>query len=138
MALRWTDVNAEATTKQIADSLPLPAPLRALVKPMLRRQIRGQALGQGLVRLPLDTILAELHLRMEELEVLLEDSPFFFSERPGAADLAIFGQLSTLRSGPTPQGAALLEKHPVLCEHSRRVDEATRRAGVPRGGRKAA
>jgi len=125
MALRWNDVNVEATTAQIAATLPVPALLRAVVKPLLRRQIRNQAMAQGLARQPLERVLSELELRFQELDVMLGDSPFFFSDRPSAADLAIFGQLAALRSGPTPQGAAVLERHPALCEHFRRVDEAT-------------
>jgi glutathione S-transferase len=125
MAMRWNDVNADATTEQIAAALPVPAVLRALLKPILRRQIRAQAMAQGLARQPLERVLSELELRFQELDLWLGDSPFFFSDSPSAADLAIFGELYALRSGPTPQGVAVLERHPALCEHYRRVDEAT-------------
>jgi len=133
MALRWTDANADATLNQLASTLPVPAVLRALLKPLLRRQIRPQAVAQGMVRLPMEMILEELGRRFSELEVLLGGGAFFFSDRPGAADVAIFGQLNTLRSGPTPQGVSVLERHARLCEHFRRVEEATVSARVPRG-----
>jgi glutathione S-transferase len=138
MALRWTDANAAATTAQVVGSMPIPVPMRVLVAPFVRRQIRAQAVAQGLVRLPLERILAELDLRFEELEVQLGDSPFFFAERPGTADLAVFGQLTALCSGPTPQGATLLHEHPALVAHQRRVEELAGARGGPETTRKAA
>lgn len=132
MGLRWADVNADATAAQVAGSLPVPVALRALLKPFLRRQIRPQAIAQGTARLPLEMILEELDRRFSELEVLLGNEPFFFSNRPGAADISVFGQLHTLRSGPTPQGEIVLERHSRLLEHYRRVDETTVSARVPR------
>jgi glutathione S-transferase len=126
MALRWTPVNADASAEQVAASVPLPALLRPLVKLLLHRQIGGTARAQGLARLPLDVILAQLGARFDELLVWLGDSPFLFSERPSAADLAVFGQVQTLQSGPTPQGAALVAQRPAMVAWMRRVDEATR------------
>jgi glutathione S-transferase len=126
MGLRWTPVNADASAEQVAASLPLPALVRPLVKFFLHRQIGGTARAQGLARLPLDVILAQLGARFDELLVWLGDAPFLFSERPSAADLAVFGQVQTLRSGPTPQGAELVAQRPAMVAWMRRVDEATR------------
>ena len=138
LALRWVDENAAATLEQVAASLPVPALLRTVLKPILRRQIRSIAVAQGMVRLPPHMILEELDRRFGELEVMLGNAPFFFSERPGAADVAIFGQLSTLRSGPTPQGTTLLDRHPRLYDHYRRVEDATVSARVPRSSAQSA
>jgi glutathione S-transferase len=126
MALRWTPVNADASAEQVAASVPLPALLRPLVKLLLHRQIGGTARAQGLARLPLDVILAQLGARFDELLVWLGDSPFLFSERPSAADLAVFGQVQTLQSGPTPQGAELVAQRPAMVAWLGRVEEATR------------
>jgi glutathione S-transferase len=134
LALRWIDENANATLEQVAASLPVPGFLRAVLKPMLRRQIRSIAVAQGMVRLPPKMILEELDRRFTELEVMLGNSPFFFSNLPGAADVAVFGQLCTLRSGPTPQGATVLDAHACLCDHYHRVEQATVTARVPRRG----
>jgi len=125
MAMRWTDANAAASAEQVAGSLPVPGFLRALLKPMLRRQIRPQAVAQGLVRLPLDMLLGELDRRFGELEVFLGASPYFFSERPSIADLAVFAQLCTLRSGPTPQAVEVLDRHAALCGLEQRVEAVT-------------
>src|SRR5262245_34978615 len=101
MALRWTTVNASATVTQILDDFGTPGPLRPALGMILRRQIRGQAIGQGLVRLPLEVLLQEIGHRFDELLVWLGDRPFFFADHPSVADLAIFGQLHMLQSGPT-------------------------------------
>jgi glutathione S-transferase len=126
MGLRWSDVNASASAAQVAATLPVPAAVRALVRPLLRRRIGGQARAQGLQRLPLALLLAELGRRFDELAVWLDGRPFLFADRPGGADLAVFGQVSTLRSGPTPQGAALVDARPAIGTWMARVDAATR------------
>lgn len=81
--LRWVDENAEATTTQLVESLPLPGFLRPILKPVLRRQIRPLAMAQGMARLPMAMILEELDRRFSELEVLLGDAPYFYSDKPG-------------------------------------------------------
>lgn len=90
--------------------------------------LRGssQAHAQGLARLPIDVVLAELARRFDELLVWLADRPFFFAERPSVADLAIFGQMHMLQSGPTPQAAELIGTRPALRAYFARVDAATR------------
>jgi len=130
MGLRWQDANASATAAQVAATLPVPAFVRTLVQPLLRRQIGGQAAAQGLQRLPMDVLLTELGRRFDELAIWLADRPFLFADEPSGADFAVFGQLSTLRSGPTPQGAALVDARPALTAWMRRIDAA---APIPAG-----
>jgi len=109
MALRWSDANAEATTTQVVGSIPAPAALR----PVLR------VLGR----------------RFDELLVWLGDRPYFFADRPSVADLALFGQLNVLQSGPTPQAERLVAERPRLADYFLRVDATTaeRRAEPGRG-----
>lgn len=123
MALRWNPQNAKATVAQIAAFVP--APLRPVAGVLFNWQIGGQARAQGLARLPMEIVLDELGRRLDELCVFLGDEPFFFSESPSVADLAVFAQLATLRSGPTPQGARLLDARPALAAFFDRVDAAT-------------
>jgi len=125
MALRWSDANTEATTTQVVGSISVPAALRPVLKVILRRQIRGQARAQGLARLPLETIVDELGRRFDELLVWLGDRPYFFADRPSVADLALFGQLNALQSGPTPQAERLVAERPRLADYFLRVDTAT-------------
>jgi glutathione S-transferase len=101
MGLRWSDANAAATVAQVVNDIGAPAVLRPLLGVILRRQIGRQAAGQGLQRLPMDLLVDELAHRFDELEVWLGERPFFFADEPNAADVAIFGQLHMLQSGPT-------------------------------------
>lgn len=128
MGLRWADVNAKASTDQIAGTLP--ALIRPVVRLILPRQIGGQATAQGLRRLPLEVLLDEISRRFDELVWMLGDRPFFFSDRVSAADLAIFGQLRTMMSGPTPQGEELIRQRAGLIDFYARVDDATKASGT--------
>ena len=125
MALRWSAVNAAATVQQVVGSVPVPALLRPLIGFVFRRRVTAQAQAQGLARLPLDVLVGELARRLDELVVWLGDRPYFFADRPSGADLAIFGQLSMLQSGPTPQAAELLRARPALAGFYTRLDAAT-------------
>lgn len=122
-ALRWCDRNAAATVEQLAFLLPWV--LRPAAGLLFSRQIKPLTVSQGLGRLPYDRLSGELVRRMDELEVLLGDSPYFFADEPSAADLAVFGQISTLRSGATPDGAALFDARAALVAWYDRVDRAT-------------
>jgi len=123
MAFRWTPVNEPATRAQLLASLPaLWRPLAAVILP---RQILAQARAQGLARLPMDVLEEEFSYRLDELVELLGQRPYVFSDRPSAADLAIFGQMSLLRSGPTPQAAKMIDRRPSLAAFYDRVDRAT-------------
>lgn len=126
MALRWSDANAAATVAQIVGDIGAPRVLRPVLGVVLRRQIRAQAAGQGLQRLPLDILIGELTRRLDELAIWLDDRPFFFADQPSGADLALFGQLQMLQSGPTPQAAELIAARPWLGAYAGRVDGATR------------
>jgi glutathione S-transferase len=125
MGLRWSPSNANATADQVLADIGVPGWLYPAMRPILRMQIGSQAKAQGLQRLPLDLLVAELGRRFDELHVWLDDRPFFFADRPSAADLALFGQLRLLQSGPTPQAAELIRQRGWLDAYVRRVDVAT-------------
>lgn len=133
MGLRWSDANAAATVAQVVGSVPVPSFLRPLIGVLFRRRVSAQARAQGLARLPLAMLVGELGARLDELLVWLGDRPFLFAERPSGADLAIFGQLSMLQSGPTPQAAAAIAARPALGAYYARVDAATRAAAQASG-----
>jgi glutathione S-transferase len=124
MALRWNPTHTAATLAQITAALPAPA--RPLARFIIRRQIGRAPDFQGLGRLPQDVLLEELGYRLDELVALLGDGPCFFADRVSVADLAVYGQLQTLGSGPTPDGWALVEKQPALLGLIERVRQAGR------------
>ncbi len=123
MALRWTAKNAPATASQIFGALP--AWLRPLAQLFGPRQIRGTTIAQGLGRLPEGVLLRELAMHLDDLVTILGATPFFCADQPSVADLAIYGQFHMLRSGPTPDAAALIRERPALVEHTRRLEAAT-------------
>jgi glutathione S-transferase len=125
MGLRWSAENAAATAAQVADDIGAPRVLGPVLRMALRRQIGAQAAAQGLQRLPLDVLLQELERRLDELGVWLGDRPFLFADDPSAADLALFGQLRMLRSGPTPQAAERIAARPWLSAYQDRIERAT-------------
>jgi glutathione S-transferase len=125
MALRWSKRNRSASAEQIVSSLPAPAPLRPLVRAFITRQLGGSARAQGLGRLPEHVLVRELGARLEDLLALLGTRPFFFAERPSAADLAVYGMLRMAASGPTPEAGRLLSERPALLDWMKRVEQAT-------------
>lgn len=132
MGMRWAPENAKATTAQIVGTLP--SFLRPLLSLVLPHQIGGAARAQGLARLPMADLERELGRRFDEILVWLVDKPFLFSETVGIADIALFGQMSTLCSGPTPQGARLIDQREDLRAYFDRIDRAT----APRANDRAA
>ena len=123
MAMRWAPENAKASGAQIVATLPpLIRPIASLIVP---RQIGGAARAQGLARLPMADIERELGRRFDEILNWLGDKPFLFSDSVGIADISLFGQMNTLCSGPTPQGARLIDQRDGLRAYYDRIDRAT-------------
>lgn len=129
MAARWAPENESDSVAQLAATFP-PL-LRPIARIILPRAIGGQARSQGLARLPLSTLMRELGGHFDALQVLLGDRPYFFSDAVGVADLAVYGNLNTMKSGPTPQCEELISQRKWLADYFKRVDEATR----PKTGR---
>jgi glutathione S-transferase len=124
MALRWT---AENRARSVAQMSPfLPAAVRPFAGPLLRRLIGGQCRAQGFGRLPYDVLVREIGLHLDDLVVLLGRSAFFYSDRPGAPDFALAGQLQLGCGEATPDFAALVSERPALADWRKRVEEATR------------
>ena len=126
MALRWTEDHREATTNQILETLP--AYIAAVARLFLPRQIRSTTVAQGLGRLPQEETLHELGERLDDLVTILDGKPFFYSDSVSVADLAIFGQLNTARSGPTPDAEELIRARPAISDLMKRVEAVTQGA----------
>ena len=123
MALRWTRKNAPASVSQIVAGLS--AFIRPVARLVLPRQIGRMPWAQGLGRLPDGVLVRELGHRLDDLVTLLGRSRFFHDNAPSAADLALYGQFATMRSGPTPEAEGLLDERPALADFMKRVEEAT-------------
>jgi glutathione S-transferase len=123
MALRWSRKNETATIRQILPTVP--ALLRPLAGMIVSRQIGSMPRVQGLGRLPEDVLVREAGLRLDDLVAQLGPRPFFFADRVSAADLAVYGELRTALSGPTPEFDALISERPALADHMKRVEDCT-------------
>jgi glutathione S-transferase len=123
MALRWSPGNTPATIRQILPTVP--GVLRPLVGALVARQIGRTPRVQGLGRLPGDVLVREAGLRLDDLVAQLGPRPFFFADRVSAADLAVYGELRTALSGPTPEFEALVSERPALSDHMKRVEDCT-------------
>jgi glutathione S-transferase len=84
----------------------------------------------------MDLLTAELASHFDELRVWLGERPYFFADEPSAADLAIFGQLHLLQTGPTPEAAELIAARRGLVEYCARVDAATADSPPVEAGRR--
>ncbi len=125
VTLRWKTPENRARSLALVSSLA-PPPFRPLVRVLFPRLIAKQTQAQGLGRLPLDVLVRELDIHLEDAARFLGSGPFFFSApQPSIADLAIFGQLGFLRSPVTPEGTAAVGKQPKLVDFYNRLDAMT-------------
>lgn len=122
MAIRWSPDNAAAAAAQVTAGLP--AAFRLVGSILIPRQLHAATIAQGLGRLPADVLLREFAGHLDDLVELLADKPFFYARLPSVADLAIYGQLKMLRSGPTPEAAEVIENRQPLIEFMQRLEAA--------------
>jgi glutathione S-transferase len=123
MALRWCDAHARATADQILGSLS--PPVRLVARLVIPRRVTGMCNAQGLGRLPVPVLVAQLAERLDDLVVTLGADPFFFGDAPSRGDLAVYGQLHMGLSGPTPEVGELVERRRPLQAWMARVRAAT-------------
>jgi glutathione S-transferase len=72
-----------------------------------------------------EDLVLELGRRCDDLVNLLSGRPFFYADRPGMADLAVYAMLETMRRGGLPRGPLLLAERPPLVEFMERVEATT-------------
>lgn len=125
MALRWADRNKEATFQQI--SAGIPGFLKPIARIVITRKVGGMPATQGLGRLPYEVVVRETGKALDDLVLALAGRPFFFGDRPSVADFAVYGQICTGRSGPTPEFDELLSERSALVDLAKRVEDATSR-----------
>jgi glutathione S-transferase len=130
-ALRWCPANEARTIAQ--NSRFVPSVVRPFAKPLLRRLVGRQPKAQGLGRLPYEVLIAEMGERLDDLVLLLGNNAFFYSDRPSAADFAIYGVFSTgLMEDVTPDFAELVSQRPSMADWYKRVEDARRLGGGSR------
>jgi glutathione S-transferase len=125
MAFHWTPKNAAGTAGRMLGRMRVPGFLRPVVAPILRRRIGGQLHAQGLGRLPEATLAREFGEKLDDLLRMLGDRPFFHSDAPSVADLAVYGQLRVADDELAPETRDAIRARPRLVEYMKRVEQAT-------------
>jgi glutathione S-transferase len=125
MAILWNDRNAATTTEALISDLAPPSLFRPLMRPVLLRGMRRSTQAQGFGRLPADVLERELCARIFDLATQLGDRPFFYADRPGIADLAVYGQLSFVGAAPPSEFVRALDEQPRLRDWQKDLEQAT-------------
>jgi glutathione S-transferase len=125
MAILWNDRNAATTTEALISDLAPPSLFRPLMRPVLLRGMRRSTQAQGFGRLPADVLERELCARIFDLATQLGDRPYFYADRPGIADLAVYGQLSFVGAAPPFEFVRALDKQPRLRDWQKDLEQAT-------------
>jgi len=116
----------ERAANAIIAALPIPAVARPLVRRVMIRQLGAQVRAQGMGRLPRETLVRELGLRLDDVVGVLGVRPFLFGEALGAADLAVAAQLHFHTTVATqPDVAKAVVVRPALATWKERVDART-------------
>jgi glutathione S-transferase len=126
---RWNRPTAKYVLADAASFIRTVGPL------VVGRQNRNKAREQGMGKLSEEVLLRELGNRLDDLVALLGASPFFYSDRLGAADLAVYGQLCALcRPVCPPTRDAVMTRAP-LAAFKDRVEAACPDRGAAHDGR---
>jgi glutathione S-transferase len=118
---RWMDnANFARGPGKIFDGVP--APIRPLVKAMVRRKVAGALQAQGAGRYDDAEATALATRDVETLATLLGERPYFFGEKPCAADASLFafvaGVLAPIWESPIKEAA---ERQPNLVAYRDRM-----------------
>ncbi len=123
--MRWTD---EEGHRRFSKAMLARAPflMRLLAPRMMRRFTRNRSKQIGILGKSREEILRAFERSLEIFEEGLGDGPFFEGrDTPGRGDLASASTACQVAFRDTmPESRQLLEGHPAMVEHTRRVFEA--------------
>lgn len=125
MAILWNDRNSATTAEALISDLAPPSLMVPLMRPVLKRGMQRATQAQGFGRLPADVLAREFSQRMTDLVAQLGDRRFFYAERPGLADLAVYAQLSFAGATPPPEFVRALDRQPRLRDWQKDLEQAT-------------
>lgn len=131
VAARWADPANWPAVKE-AYFRRMPALLRAVVPALLRRKVQKALWARDVTRHGLAATWQRLESILDQLERRAPEAGFWLGTGLTAADLALFGQLHSLRTPLTFAQGALVDRRRRLSAYLDRVHRATRRpAGAP-------
>ena len=122
MFLRWSPPDNYARYKaDFIDNAPLGT--RRLLS---RRRVLKQLVAQGIGKKDHDHVLGDLRQLLDDLQLILDTTPFLVGQTLSVADLAAFAMIGGLCVGPTPEAERLVKEREPLWAWIQRVDAATR------------
>lgn len=126
VAARWADPANWPAVKE-AYFQQMPALVRAIVPGLLRRKVLKALWARDVTRHGLGAAWGRLELILDQLEQRAPSAGFWMGPTLTAADLALFGQLHSLRTPLTPDQGAMVDRRRRLAAYLDRVHRATRR-----------
>lgn len=125
VASRWAD---EDNWPRAKDAFFAEAPrlICALIAPRLRSKVMGDLVSRDVWRAGPSACWRRFEEILDQLELRAPGDGFWVADRITAADLALFGQLHSLRCPLTPRQADLLAARHRLSRYLDRVHDATR------------
>jgi glutathione S-transferase len=130
VAARWADDRNWPAVRE-AYFGRMPALLRAFLPGRLRANVVAGLQARDVWRHGEAECWRRYDALLDQLELRAPASGFWIGERLSVADLALFGQLRSLRTPLTPRQSARLEARPALVAWLDRVDAATSTATAP-------
>ncbi|MGO8996464.1 MAG: glutathione S-transferase family protein [Polyangiaceae bacterium] len=131
VAARWADDRNWATVRQ-AYWREAPAFVRVLIAPIVRRRVVSALVTRDVWRGGAEACWERFLHTLEDLEARAPRSGFWMGERLTVADVAIFGQLQSLRTPLTAWQSHAVGQKSALRGWLDRVDAATRAAAAQR------
>ncbi|MCK6545119.1 glutathione S-transferase family protein [Myxococcota bacterium] len=126
VAARWADPRNWDVVKQ-AYFGAAPAPIRAIVPAILRRGVLRSLHARDVTRAGLERCWARFSHLLDQLDARAPEQGFWSGPRLSVADVALFGQLHSLRTDLTTWQAEQVAARVRLTRWLDRVDAATRR-----------
>jgi glutathione S-transferase len=125
VAARWADETNWPHTRQ-AYFGEAPAFVRALIVPKIRKRVIGSLVGRDVWRAGPARCWARFEALLDQLDARAPERGFWCGQRLSVADVALFGQLHSLRTPLTAAQGQSLARRKRLSAWLDRVHEETR------------
>jgi glutathione S-transferase len=124
VSARWADERNWPNTRA-ALFAGAPWLVHKLVVPQIRKGILRALVARDITRRGWDACWERFLALLDQLEARAPERGFWVGDPLSVADLALFGQLQSLRTPLTPPQAQELQRRPRLSAYLERVDRAT-------------
>ena len=125
VAARWADDRNWPTVRATYFGAA-PWFVRSLVVPRVRARVLDGLRKRDFWRAGAEACWSRFRATLDDLEARAPASGFWLGPTPGVADVALYGQLASLRTPLTAWQASEIAKRPGLDDYLDRVDQATR------------